>query len=164
LDFIAQAKLISDSDQIKRDNSTLISGNPFLGVKHSCMKKLAYIFLIILASCATSKQAVQEDSLILTRKYVGNYVDYRQHVPEKLGEPYLIWIKTTMDSTYGKISAYSERCDFQKGERLYIRRTMLSPGTISIYWEYVIESDDSGISYRLSEFQHDRKNLIQNWF
>lgn len=128
------------------------------------MKKAVFICLVILSSCASTKQAVQEDSLIITRKYVGNFIEYRQHVPEKLGEPYLLWIKTTMDSTYGKISAYGERCDFQKGEKLYIKRTMLSPGTISSYWEYKIESDDSGINYRLSEFQHDRKNLIRNWF
>lgn len=128
------------------------------------MKKAVFICLVILSSCASTKQAVQEDSLIITRKYVGNFIEYRQHVPEKLGEPYLLWIKTTMDSTYGKISAYGERCDFQKGEKLYIKRTMLSPGTISSYWEYKIESDDSGITYRLSEFQHDRKNLIRNWF
>ena len=64
------------------------------------------MFLLFLASCASTKQSdVQEDSLILTRKYVGNFVEYRQHIPEKFGEPYLIWIKTTMDSTYGKISA-----------------------------------------------------------
>ena len=128
------------------------------------MNKLAFISIIILASCATTRKSVQEDSLILTRKYVGNFVEYRQHIPEKLGEPYLIWIKTTMDSTYGKISAYSERCDFVKGDPLYIRRTMVSPGAISSYWEYRIESDNSDFFYRLSDFQHDRKNLINNWF
>jgi hypothetical protein len=107
---------------------------------------------------------VKEDKLTLTRKYVGNYVEYRQHVPEKFGEPFLIWIKTTMDSTYGKISAYSEKCDFQKGDRLYIRRIQLSPGPLSTYWEYQIESDDNPVHYKLSEFQHDRKNLISSWF
>jgi hypothetical protein len=58
------------------------------------MKKLAYITgLALLVSCATSKQAsVKEDTMMLTRKYVGNFVEYRQHVPEKFGEPYLIWI------------------------------------------------------------------------
>ena len=132
--------------------------------RHAVMKKLALISIIILASCATTRQSVQEDSLMITRKYVGNFVEYRQHIPERLGEPYLIWIKTTLDTTYGKISAYSERCDFSKGDPLYIRRTMVSPGTISSYWEYRIESDNSGIFYRLSDFQHDRKNLINNWF
>jgi len=129
------------------------------------MKRAWYIILLLLASCASTKQSgVQEDSLILTRKYVGNFVEYRQHIPEKFGEPYLIWIKTTMDSTYGKISAYSERCDFKEGDRLYIKRIQLSPGPVSTYWEYQIESDDNSLSYKLSEFQHDRKNLIRNWF
>lgn len=128
------------------------------------MKKGAIILIAFLTSCATTRQSLKEDSLIITRKYVGNFIEYRQHIPERLGEPYLIWIKTTMDSTYGKISAYSERCDFKKGAPLYIRRTMVSPGAISSYWEYRIESDNSDIFYRLSEFQHDRKNLIQNWF
>lgn len=124
-----------------------------------------YLTLVFLASCATSKQtSVQEDSLMLTRKYVGNFVEYRQFIPEKLGDPYLIWIKTTMDSTYGKITAYSERCDFMKGDRLYIKRTKLSPGLISSFWEYQIESDDNPVYYRLSTFQHDKKNLIQTWF
>jgi hypothetical protein len=126
---------------------------------------LIFIAVIALASCATTqKSSVKEDSLMLTRKYVGNFVEYRQHIPEKFGEPYLIWIKTTMDSTYGKISAYAERCDFHMGDRLYIKRTQLSPGPISSYWEYQIESDDNPVYYRLSEFQHDRKNLIQTWF
>jgi len=129
------------------------------------MKRAWYIILLLLASCASTKQSgVQEDSLIITRKYVGNFVEYRQHIPEKFGEPYLIWIKTTMDSTYGKISAYSERCDFKEGDRLYIKRIQLSPGPVSTYWEYQIESDDNSVSYKLSEFQHDRKNLIRNWF
>jgi len=129
------------------------------------MKRALYIILLLLASCASTKQSgIQEDSLILTRKYVGNFVEYRQHIPEKFGEPYLIWIKTTMDSTYGKISAYSERCDFKVGDRLYIKRIQLSPGPVSTYWEYQIESDDNSLSYKLSEFQHDRKNLIRNWF
>ncbi len=121
--------------------------------------------LILLSSCATTqKPQVREDSLILTRKYVGNFVEYRQHIPEKFGEPYLIWIKTTMDSTLGKIAAYGERCDFRQGDRLYIKRIHLSPGPISSYWEYRIESDDNPVTYRLSEYQSDRKNLIKNWF
>jgi len=128
-------------------------------------RALFLVGLFLLASCASVKQSgSQEDSLVLTRKYVGNFVEYRQHIPEKLGQPYLIWIKTTMDSTYGKISAFGERCDFKPGERLYIKRNQVSPGPISTYWEYQIESDDKQVGYKLSEFQHDRKNLIGTWF
>jgi hypothetical protein len=129
------------------------------------MKHIVLAGLILLSSCATTqKPKVPEDSLMLTRKYVGNFIEYRQHIPEKLGEPYLIWIKTTMDSTLGKITAYGERCDFKQGDRLYIKRIHLSPGPISSYWEYRIESDDNPVTYRLSEYQSDRKNLIKNWF
>jgi len=129
------------------------------------MKKLVILVFVFLASCATTKQTSnKEEILSVTRKYVGNFVEYRQHIPEKLGEPYLIWIKTTMDSTYGKISAFGERCDFKKGDRLYIKKKLLSPGTISSYWVYQIESDDTPVFYRLSDFQHDRSNLISTWF
>ena len=129
------------------------------------MKRVLFIGLILLAGCATTKQSsMEEDSMLITRRYVGNFVEYRQHIPEKFGEPYLVWIKTTMDSTLGKISAYGERCDFQTGDRLYIKRILLSPGVLSSYWEYQIESEDSQFTYRLSEFQHDRKNLINTWF
>jgi hypothetical protein len=130
------------------------------------MNRVLFIVgLFLLASCASVKQSgSEEDSLVLTRKYVGNFVEYRQHIPEKLGQPYLIWIKTTMDSTYGKISAFGERCDFKPGDRLYIKRNQVSPGPISTYWEYQIESDDKQVIYKLSEFQHDRKNLIGTWF
>jgi hypothetical protein len=130
------------------------------------MNRVLFIVgLFLLASCASVKQSgSEEDSLILTRKYVGNFVEYRQHIPEKLGQPYLIWIKTTIDSTYGKISAFGERCDFKPGDRLYIKRNQVSPGPISTYWEYQIESDDKQVIYKLSEFQHDRKNLIGTWF
>jgi len=130
------------------------------------MKRLLFFAgLFILASCApTGKTGSGEDSLVLTRKYLGNFVQYRQHIPEKLGQPYLIWSKTTMDSTYGKISAFGERCDFKPGDRLYIKRNQVSPGPISTYWEYQIESDDNPVVYRLSDFQHDRKNLIGTWF
>ncbi len=129
------------------------------------MKKLAYLCLALLASCATTQQSsVRENQLLLTRKYVGNFVEYRQHVPEKFGEPHLIWIKTTMDSTYGKISAYGQKCEFREGDRLYVRRTLYSPGSTSGYWLYQIESDDNKAFYRLSDFQHDRQILVQNWF
>lgn len=138
----------------------------FPSVYDNGMKKiLLFLSIACLTSCVTTEKShVREDSLLLTRKYVGQFVEYRQHVPEKIGEPYLIWIKTTMDSTYGKISAYGNKCNFKPGENLYIRRTEVAPGTISSFWEYHIESYEGKVSYRLSDYQYDRKNMIQNWF
>jgi len=158
--------IILHRKQIVTDYYTKWNAVNVFGVNANGMKRLAYIScFLFLVSCATTKKPeIQEDSMILTRKYVGNFIEYRQHIPEKFGQPYLIWIKTTMDSTYGKISAYGERCDFKTGDRLYIRRIQLSPGPLSTYWEYQIESEDNPVVYKLSEFQHDRKNLISTWF
>jgi hypothetical protein len=129
------------------------------------MKKIAFFLLIVFSSCATTNQpALKENQLLLTRKYVGDFVDYRYTGPEKFGDPHIIWIKTTMDTTYGKISAYSQKCEFNKGDRLYIRRNYYSPGSAFGYWIYQIESEDNKSFYRLSEFQHQSKSLIQNWF
>jgi len=130
------------------------------------MKRIYFFCLVVLAACATTtkQSSMQEDELILTRKYVGNFVEYRQYLPEKFSDPYLIWIKTTMDSTYGKISAYSQKCEFNPGDRLYVRRVYYTPGISLGYWMYQIESADNKIFYRLSEFQHDSQVLIESWF
>ena len=126
---------------------------------------LSLIMLITAVSCATTnKSGVVEDQLLLTRKYVGDFVDYRYTGPEKFGDPHIIWIKTTMDSTFGKISAYGQKCEFKQGERLYIRRTYFSPGSAFGYWIYQIESDDSKAFYRLSEYQYQSQVLVQSWF
>lgn len=129
------------------------------------MKGLVFLCLVILTACVTTqKSSVQENQLFLTRKYIGNFVEYRQHIPDKFNEPYLIWIKTSMDSTYGKISAYGQKCEFKEGDRLYIKRTYYTPGSTSGYWVYQVESDDSKTFYRLSDFQHDRQVLVNSWF
>lgn len=125
----------------------------------------AIILILLTGSCVTTKQAsVPEDRLLQTRKYVGIFLDYRHTTPERFGDPNLIWIKTTMEDYYGKISAYSKDCKFTEGERLFIRRVYYTPGGISGYWIYQIESGDESINYRLSEFQYDKKQLVQTLF
>lgn len=127
------------------------------------MKKLL-LLLIILSSCATMEQAMlSEDELFLTRKYVGNFIEYRHTTPERLGDPHLIWLKTSQESVYGIISAYSKTCKFQPGERLYIRRIYYMIG-MNGYWIYQLEADSLNKPYRLSQFQYDNKVLVQDWF
>jgi len=130
------------------------------------MKKLVFFCLVVLTACATLTKptGLQEDELFLTRKYVGNFLEYRPYLPEKFTDPYLIWIKTTMDSTYGKIAAYGQKCEFNQGDRLYLRRVFYTPGISSGYWVYQIESGDSKTYYRVSEFQHDRRVFTETWF
>lgn len=112
-------------------------------------------------SCATVDESglLAEDDLLVTRKYVGNFVDYGFTGPGDFGWPNTIWIKTTQDSVYGKISAYSHKCDFVNGEKLYIRKAYQIPG-INSYWIYQIENDKSDkVWYKLSEFQDGNRVL-----
>lgn len=107
--------------------------------------------------------SVIEDTLFISRKYVGKFVDYRQTGPDTYNGPNIIWIKTSMDEIFGKISAYGKKCKFLAGDKLYIKRTFLSPGGVSGYWVYRIENDSS-VYYRVTDFQHDRKVFIETWF
>jgi len=130
------------------------------------MKKFIILCLyLIIVSCATIKKVeFPEDTLFQTRKYVGDFIEYRHTSPERFGDPHIIWIKTTMEGVYGKIAAYSRKCDFNPGERLYIRRIYYTPGgdIASGYWIYQIESESA--YYRLCTFQYDKKILVQNWW
>jgi len=127
-----------------------------------------YLFLLlsgVIISCSTAKKSsslLGEDQLFITRKYIGDFIDYRHTEPETFGGPHLVWIKTTMDSTYGKISAYGKKCQFSAGDKIYLRRTYCTPGMFG-YWGYQIENDSS-VYYRVREFQHDNKVLVQAWF
>jgi len=131
------------------------------------MKKLTLLLLFagMVISCSTSSKsesALEEDRLYVTRSYIGDFEDYRHTAPPSFGDPHLIWIKTTQDSTFGKISAYSKDCEFCSGDRLYLRRKYVTPGVFG-YWIYQIENDSS-IFYRVCEYQNDRKVLIQSWY
>lgn len=121
--------------------------------------------LIVIASCSTANRTAtdpDEDKLYVTRMYIGNYEDFRHTAPARLGDPHLIWIKTSADTTFGKISAYSKDCEFDEGDRLYLRRKYVTPGVFG-YWMYQIENDSS-VFYRVCEYQNDRKVLVQSWY
>lgn len=110
-----------------------------------------------------STMVISEDELFIVRKYLGKFVDYRHTGPDTFDGPNLIWIKTSMDNTYGKISAYGKICQFSVGENLYLKRTYYSPGGISGYWIYQIEND-SKTYYRVTDFQNDKKIYIETLF
>ena len=120
-------------------------------------------FAAHLKSSKNPSETIIEDKLFISRKYVGNFVDYRQTGPKDSNGPNLIWIKTTMDATFGKISAYGKKCEFSVGDKLYLKRAYFSPGGIFGYWVYQIENDSS-VYYRLTDFQHDRKVYAETWF
>lgn len=124
------------------------------------------ILVMLAASCSSlrkSTSSIAEDDLLITRKYVGDFIEYRHTGPENYEGPNIIWIKTSMVDQYGKISAYGKKCDFAAGDRLYLRRMFYSPGIVSGYWVYVIENNAS-VSYRATDLQHDREVFIKDWF
>ena len=114
-------------------------------------------------SAKRATEVVIEDEFLLTRKYIGEFLDYRHTGPETSDGPNIIWIKTSMDKTFGKLSAYGKNCEFTIGDNLYLRRIFYSPGDVSGYWIYQIENDSS-VYYRLSEFQYDKKVYVETLF
>lgn len=105
-----------------------------------------------------------EDELFVTRKFVGNFVECEIIPPSYFGNPHLISITTTLDTLYGKISAYSKKCDFLQGDRLYVRRVYQTTGVFGS-WIYEIENENPiRISYQISQFQSGKKILAQSWF
>ena len=130
------------------------------------MNKLVFLlFTWVVISCSPSNKSSsfpKEDELYITRKYVGDFVDYKYTGPVSFGGPHLIYIKTTLDTTYSQITAYSAKCEFSAGDKLYLRRTYSTSGVFG-YWYYQIENDSS-IYYKVSEFLDDDKILVQTWF
>jgi hypothetical protein len=130
------------------------------------MQKLFFLALIVVfISCTPSNKSSstpKEDELYITRKYAGNFVEYKYTGPVSFGGPHIIYIKTTLDTTYSQISAYGAKCEFSAGDKLYLRRTYSTSGGFG-YWFYQIENDSS-VYYRISEFLDDDKILVQSWF
>jgi hypothetical protein len=134
--------------------------------KITCMKMLLFAILAVSwVSCSVSHSANEvlgEDELFITRKYVGSYLDYRHTGSEDFAGPNIIWIKTSLDSIYGKIAAHGKKCDFTAGDRLYLKRVYSTPGVMG-YWTYQIENDSS-LFYEVMKFQSDKNYFIEELF
>lgn len=129
-------------------------------------KIIGFVLLLILCiSCATTEKSglLSEDELLVTRKYVGKFMYYKYTDPSSYGWPNTVWIETTQDSVFHRISVYSQRCEFEPGERLYIRRAYQISDVYG-YWTYQIENDkENKICYKLSEFQESNRGLTQSF-
>lgn len=128
------------------------------------MKKLLFLVLMgIIISCSTANKSsslLKEDQFFITRRYIGNFMDYCHTGPQIVGGTDLIWIKTTVYSTYGKISAYSKTCEFSAGDKIYLKTTNSTAGNFGD-WEYQIENDSS-VNYRISDFRFENNIFTQN--
>jgi hypothetical protein len=129
----------------------------------SIIQLLNIPFETLKKSSKRESEFIIEDEFLVTRKFIGEFMDYRHTGQENYDGPNLLWIKTSMEKTYGKLSAYGKTCNFIAGENIYIRRIFYSPGDVTGYWMYQIENDSSTF-YRLSEFQYDKKAYIETLF
>ena len=128
-------------------------------------KFLLLVFFSIMVSCSLlrlSDSSLKEDELLYTRKYLGNFVESHHPPPNVTGGANLIWIKTTVFPAFGQLSVYGRNCEFSPGDQLYLRSRYSSEGSFG-NWEYFVENE-SAVSYRLSEFRHDDKVLVQALF
>jgi hypothetical protein len=126
---------------------------------------LPLILIFLFISCATENKTyshLDNDSLSVSRKYVGNFIDYSHTGPEIFGGYHLIWIRTTQFNSYGKISAYGKECKFSPGDKIYIKRMYSTPGPYG-NWEYQIENDSS-VVYRMSDYRYENNVLVQAVF
>ncbi len=128
------------------------------------MKKLLYLLLLgVIVSCNTTKKTssnLPEDELLISRKYIGNFIDYYHTGPEIVGGKDLIWIKTTVYNSFGKISVYGRSCSFAVGDKIYLKPVYSTPGNFG-YWEYQVENDSS-INYRVSEYRYENNIFLKN--
>jgi len=133
------------------------------------MKKLVILLLLILASSCASYSPVsqqEEDVLILTRRYVGTFLDYREVDSKRFLEPDIYWIKTDLEPLYGKIPVYSQRrMRFKPGDRLYIRMTNYWLGGIH-NTAFLLESANGRIFYNLYPWSKDfdRMEIMDKMF
>ncbi len=128
------------------------------------MKKIIFLAIVgVIISCSTSNKSAslqKEEELYISRKYIGNFIDYSYTGPQLTGGHDLIWIRTSVYTTFGEISAYGKRCDFSHGDRIYLKPLHTTPGNFG-YWEYQIENDDS-VSYKVSDFKYQNNVFVRS--
>ena len=116
-------------------------------------------------SCTSEKKSyshLRNADLSVTRRYIGNFLDFRHTGPEVFGGTHLIWIRTTLFNSYGKISAYGKDCKFVPGEKIYLKRMYSTPGPYG-NWEYQVENDSS-VVYRVSNYRYENNVLVEATF
>jgi hypothetical protein len=130
------------------------------------MKHILLILITgILFSCTSGRKSqtyVSEEGFSVTRRYIGNFVDYCHTGPEVFGGVNLIWIRTTVFSSFGKISVFGRECRFRPGDKIYLKRLYSTPGPDGT-WDYQIENDSS-VVYKLSNYRYENNALVQALF
>ena len=127
------------------------------------MKKFLFLQVFcLIVSCSTQLKMhshLLDDGVSLTRRYIGNFIDYSHTGPDYCANAHLIWIRTTQFSTFGKLSAFGKDCKFTPGERIYLKR-MYSVPNASGEWEYQVENDSSTV-YIVSKYKYYNRFVVR---
>jgi hypothetical protein len=127
------------------------------------MKRVLFLILLgTLISCSTAKRSstyLEDDQILLTRKYIGIFIDYYHTSPQIVGGEDLIWVKTTIYNNFGKISAYGKTCSFSVGDKIYLKPIDSTPDKFG-KWTYQIENDFS-VSYKVSDFRFENNSFTK---
>lgn len=118
------------------------------------------ILIILLTGCSAANKIASEEGFVITRKYVGELVDHRRIEGEGLLDSDIVWLKTSMEKSYGKIAIImSGKLKLKKGDRLYIRRKHSSnPGMNQ--WIYILEANDGDVFYSLHSFRKNETVIL----
>ncbi|MCD4769098.1 MAG: hypothetical protein K8R35_02890 [Bacteroidales bacterium] len=130
------------------------------------VKWIAILFIIIVIVRCSAIKPMSEGSLVITRKYAGNYLDFRQTGEGGPLDPYIFWIKTSLEEKYGKIGVYAKgQMAFTLNDRLYLRRTFYQHPAMKT-WEYKLESGDQQIFYYIfgTNIDSTRKSALDRLF
>jgi hypothetical protein len=129
-------------------------------------KLLILSLFIVSGSCGIIRKdsPADEEEFVISRKFAGTFIDFRYTPPDDIAGQHIIWLKTSLESVYGKISVLGKKCEFKKGERLYLKRTLYDPGIGAGYWIYNVENDSATVSYEATQFQHDKRVTVENLF
>jgi hypothetical protein len=126
-------------------------------------KVILMALMVAILSCSTAKKSdslLKEEELYSTRKYIGNFLGYYHTGPQVVDGQDLIWIKTTVYTTYGSISAYGKSCDFAIGDKIYLKTTSNGPDDYG-NWEYLIENDYL-VAYKVSDIKFENNVFIRS--
>jgi len=124
------------------------------------------ILIIIVVQGCSGTRAASEGSLVVTRKYVGNFLDYRLTDSKGPLTPDIFWIKTTLEGQYGKIGVYARGdMEFTPEERLYLRKYYFQNPAMGS-WEYRLESGNQQVFYVIygTSIDPNRKSALNRLF
>ncbi len=129
----------------------------------SDMKRILFlIFICLFISCTAEKKSyshLRNNELSVTRRYIGNFLDYSHTGPEVFGGFILSGSGQLSLTHMGKFRHMVKTANSIPGDKIYLKRMYSTPGPYG-NWEYQIENDSS-VVYRMSNYRYENNVLVQ---